>query len=107
MIQHSALGRAGHGTIVLISALDVVEIRLLLGIVGCAELVCTLKHQVLQIVGKTGSLGRVVARTRTYGDVRLYARLLLIYRQINLKSVGQGVDACLHRVALNGLVVVG
>ena len=107
MIQHSALGRVGHGTIVLISALDVVEIRLLLSIVGCAELVGALKHKVLQIVGKTCSLGRVVARTRTYGYVRLYARLLLIYRQINLKSVGQGVDACLHRVALYGLVVVG
>ena len=107
MIQHSALGRVGHGTVVLISALDVVEIGLLLSIVGCAELVGSLKHKVLQIVGKTCSLGRVVARTRTHGYVRLYARLLLIYRQINLKSVGQGVDACLHRVALNGLVVVG
>ena len=51
--------------------------------------------------------GRVVVRTRTHGYVRLYARLLLVYRQINLKSVGQGLDACLHRVALNGLVVVG
>ena len=107
MIEALALCRVCHGAIMLVTALYVVKVRLLLGCVRRTENIRSLKHQVLKVMCKTRCLGRVVARAGAHGDVSLDARLLLVDRQINLQSVRQGVDACLHRVALHGLVVVG
>ena len=73
-----ALSRVGQLAIALISVSDFVEIRLLLGRVCGAELLGSLEHQVLQIVGKTGSFGRVVSGTCLYCDVCLQTRLLLV-----------------------------
>ena len=78
MISLLALCRVGQLAVALISACDFVEIRLLLGVVDGAELLGSLEHQVLQIVGKTGCLGRVVSGTCLDGDISLQTRLLLV-----------------------------
>ena len=78
VISLLALRRVGQLAVALISASDFVEIRLLLGVVGGAELLGSLKHQVLQIVGKTGCLGRVVSGTCLDGDISLQTRLFLV-----------------------------
>ena len=62
----------------LVSASDLIEVRLLLLHVGGAEMGGALEHQMLQIVSQTGGLGRVVSRTCLHGDVSLQARLLLV-----------------------------
>ena len=107
MIEALALCRVCHGAIMLVTALYVIKVRLLLGCVRRTENIRSLKHKVLKVMCKTRCLGWIVARACAHGDVSLDARLLLVDRQINLQSVRQGVDACLHRVALHGLVVVG
>ena len=90
----------------LVAAGNLVEQRFLgLGIVG-AELLGTLKHQVLQIVSQTGGLGGVVLGTRAHGDVGLDARLLLVDGQIHFQSVVESVDAALHGIACNRLILV-
>ena len=78
VISLLALCRVGQLAVALISACDFVEIRLLLGVVDGAELLGSLEHQVLQIVGKTGCLGRVVSGTCLDGDISLQTRLFLV-----------------------------
>ena len=56
-----ALGRVGELAILLVARLYFVEERLFGGVVGGAELLRALKHQVLQIVGQTCGLCRIVA----------------------------------------------
>ena len=78
MVSLLALRRVGQLAVALISASDFVEIRLFLCVVCGAELLGSLEHQVLQIVGKTGCFGRVVSGTCLYCDVCLQARLFLV-----------------------------
>ena len=75
------------------ASLDVVEQRLFCGIVGCAEMSGALKHQVLEIVCKTRCLGWVVAASGAHCDIGLYAWLLLVYSEIDLHTVVEGVDS--------------
>ena len=74
------------------SGADVVEQRLLLFIIRGAEVSCSLKHQVLEIVGKSCCLGRVVAATCSHGDVSKNTRLLLVDGQIDLQPIVEGVN---------------
>ena len=101
----SLLG-VGHLAVALVALLYLVEVGLLLGVVGGAKLLGSLKHKVLQIVSQTGGLGWVVARTGAHGDVGLDAWFLLVYTQIHFQTIVKRVDATLHGVALHGLVLV-
>jgi hypothetical protein len=65
-----------------------------------------LEEHVLQVVRKTGRRGRVVLATGPGCDVRLHPRLVLVLAQVDLETVGQGVDAHLHRVVGNARVLV-
>ena len=78
VISLLALCRVGQLAVALISASDFVEIRLFLGMVCGSELLGSLEHQMLQIVGKTGCFGRVVSGTCLHCDVCLQTRLFLV-----------------------------
>ena len=106
MVSLAALCRVCHAAVLLVAVLDVVEIRLFLGVVDGAEFLCPLEHQVLQIVCESCCFGRVVAATGAHGDVGLDARLLVVYRQVDFQTVVEGVDAGVHRVTWHGLVLV-
>ena len=60
----------------------------------------------LEVVSKTSCLGRVVLGTCTHSDKGLNARLLVQNRHIDLKSVVEGVDASIHRVAIDTLIAL-
>ena len=105
-VGQTALLRVGELAVGLVAGLDGVEQRLLCRIVRRAERCRALEHDVLQIVCQTGCLGRVVAASGAHGDVGLYARLLLVHRQIHFQAVVERVDACVHQVAADGLILV-
>ena len=67
---------------------------------------CALKHKVLEIVGKTRCLGRVVAAAGAHCYIGLDARFLLVDGHIHLHTVVKGINPRLHEVALNGLILV-
>ena len=93
-------------TIGLVALFDVSQQRSLsLGIVR-SELDGALEHQVLQIMGQTCRLCRVVLRTGPHGDIRLNPRPLLIHRQIHLQSVVQRIDPRLHQIPRNLSILV-
>ena len=103
-VDGGALCLVGLGAVHLEECLNLVEQGLLLGVVLCAEVLGALEHQVLEVVGKAGSLSGVVLATHTHGDVGLYARSLLIYGEVHLQSIVQCVDTALHGVAVDCLV---
>ena len=97
----------GQFAILLVAACDIVKIRLLSSRVGGTEQLGALEHQMLQIMGQTCCLGRVVARTSAHSYISLNAGLLVVHRQINLQSVVECVDAGLHHIArYSGVLVV-
>ena len=104
VILRLALFRVGHGAVCLIHVLYGVEQRSLLFSVRRSEAFRSLEHQVLQIVCQSCRLSRVVAASGAHGYVGLYARFLLVYRQIYLQSVVQSVYSCRHRVTFHRLV---
>ncbi len=106
MVCLLSLSRVGKFAVSLVSTLYVVEIRLLFLHVGGTELSRSLKHQVLQIVGKTSCFCRVVTATGAHGDVGLDARLLVVHRQVNLQTIVESVDAGVHRIARHCLILV-
>ena len=71
-----------------------------------AEVGSAFEHQVLQVMGQSRCLGRVVARSCAHGDVRLDAGLLVVDAQIDRQTVFQRVDTGLHRVVGHTLVSV-
>ena len=97
----SAQGFVGDGAVFLVPLFDVGKERSLCLGVGGSKLACALEHQVLEIVGQTRRFGRVVLRTRAYGNVRLYAGFLLVDGKVNFESVLQRVDACRSGIALD------
>ena len=101
-----ALLRVGERAVVLVLSLDGVEQWLLCRIVGGSESLCPLKHQVLQIVSQPGGLGRVVAASGAHGDVGLYARLLVVDREVNRQAVVKFVYPRLHHVAVHRLILI-
>ena len=74
--------------------------------IGCSEQFRTLEHQVLQIVGQSCGLRRVVLRTRPHGYICLDTGFLLIDGEIHSQSVVKRIDAGFHHVARNGGVLV-
>ena len=102
VVQHAATLGILHEAILLVAGLDGVEKGLLGGIVACAVLLGALEHQVLQVMGQTGGLGRIVARTGAHGDMGRDARALVVLAEEDLKAVAQGVTLCSHRVTRDG-----
>ena len=86
--------------------LDLIQKRLLSSIVGCSELLASLEHKVLEVVGESGCLGRVVLTSDLYCNVGLDARGLLVYTHIHLQSVVKGVHLCTQRVVCHSLILV-
>ena len=95
----------GYGAIFFVALLNLIQQGSLSLGVCSAKLLCTLEHEVLQVVCQTSCLGRVVLRTCTHSDVSLNARLLFVNREIDLQTVVEGIDARLHGVAVHTFVV--
>ena len=86
--------------------LNLVQKRsLCFGIVRAVQL-RSLEHDVLEIVSQSRRFSRVVSASRANGDVSIDTRCLLVHREINFQPVRQRVDACLHQVTGNGLILV-
>lgn len=71
-----------------------------------AELLRALEHQVLEVVGETRGLGRVVLASYLHGDECLDSWFLVIDAQVHLQTVVKCVDSCLGRVSVHLLVFV-
>ena len=71
-----------------------------------AVFICSLEHKVFEVMRKAGIVGRVAFTAGFHCYKGLYARGILIDCHIHFKSVFEGVDAHIHRVARNGLVSV-
>ena len=84
----------------------IIEQRFLLGVVGCAEMCGAFKHQMLEIMGKSRCLGRVVAASGANCNICLNTRFLLVDGHIYLHAVVEGINSRLHKIALNCLIPV-
>ena len=93
MIQDFALFRVGYIAVFLKSVLDVFEQWSFLGVVGCAEMCCTLEHKMFEVVGKTCCLSRVVTAAGTHSNISLDTWFLLVYGEVNLHSVVKSVNS--------------
>ncbi len=105
-VDRLALLRVGRAAVDLEELFDLVEQRLLGGVVLRAEPLGALEHQMLEVVGQTGRLDRVILRAHPHGDIGLDARLLAVDRHVDLQSVVERVDAGLQRIARDALVLV-
>ena len=85
---------------------DLVEKRFFRSIVGRSEVLRALEHQVLEIVGETGSLRRVVLSSYLYRDVGLDAGCLLVYAHVDLQAVVERIDLRSERIVFHSLVLV-
>ena len=101
-----ALGLVGGLAVNLEETFDLVKHRFLRGVVRSAELLRAFEHQVLEVVGQTGGLGRVVLSADADGDVGLDAGRLLIDAHVDLQSIRKGVDPRFHRIARYRFVLV-
>ena len=101
---------AGHGVggdaVHLKQLLNLVEQRLLGGIVGGAELLGAFEHKVFEVVSEAGGFGGVVLGTYAHGDVGLDTRFFMVLCHENLQTVGESVDFGLQRVAIDGAILV-
>ena len=105
MVQVQAGLRVRQGAVHLEQAVDGREHRLLGLVILRAELFGALEHHVLQVVGETGVVGRVVLAARADGHVGLDAGLVLVDGHVHGQAVLQGVDPRIERIALDGLVL--
>ena len=83
-----------------------IEKRLFRFVIHGSILLCSLEHEVFQVVRQTGSFGRVVLATNTHGNVCLDTRSFLVDGHIDLQSIVQGIDLGVQRVIGNGGVIV-
>ena len=97
--------RVRQGAVHLEQAVDGREQGLLGLVVLRAELLGALEHHVLQVVGETGVVSRVVLAACADGHQGLDAGLVLVDAHVHGKSVLQGVDLRIERIARNGLVL--
>ena len=86
---------------------NLVKQRLLLLPVLGAEVFGTLEHEVLEVVGQSGSFGWVELAARPGGDCHLDFRCLPVDGHVHLQTVVQSVDARVNRVVRDGFVGVG
>ena len=98
VIPNLALCRVCHVAILFVKFLNLLQIRAFCLVVGSTKLIRSFKHNVFKVVCQACCFSRVVAATRTHGNVSLNAWFLFIYTDIDFQPVVEGVDACLHRV---------
>ena len=98
--------RVGQFTVLLVALFNVSQQWSLLRRVSHTELARPLEHDMLQVMGQARGLCRVVLRTRSYSDKRLYTRLFLVYTKVHLQTVIQRVDACRGKVTFYRLILV-
>ena len=85
---------------------DGIEKRLFRFVIHRSILLCTLEHEMFQIMRQTGSFGWVVLATHTHGNVCLDAWSFLVDGHIDLQAIVQGVDLGVQRVIGDGGVIV-
>ena len=107
MIYRSPLSLVACGPVLLEQSLNLVKHRLFGGVVGSSEALGALEHQVLEIVGKTGSLTGVILASDLDSYVGLDSGGLLVYGHIYFQPVVKGVDFGVLRIPLHSLVFVG
>ena len=105
VVQVQAFLRVLQGAVHLEQAVDGRKHRLFGLIVLRAELLGSLEHHVLEVVGETGIVGRIVLAARADGDVGLDPGLVLVDGHIHFQAVVQGVDLRLEGIALHGLIL--
>ena len=105
MVQGEALVVVLQGAVHLKETVDGREHRLLGLVVLGAELLGTLEHHVLEVVGEAGVVGGVVLAARPDGDIGLDAGFVLVDAHIHFQAVGKGVDLRLERISLHGLIL--
>ena len=98
MVMRLALFGVGDGTVLFVEALDLVEIGLFSSIILRAELLGTLEHEVFEVVGEAGGLLGVVLAANAHCDESLDAGFFLVDGHVNLETVVEGVDLCVHRI---------
>ena len=106
MIECGTFGLVGSLAVNLKESLYLIEKRLLGLVIRCSEILSTLKHQMLEIVGKSGGFGGVVLSTHAHCYIRLYTRLILVYGHVDLKTVGKCVEFGFQRVVGYGSVLI-
>ena len=95
-----------HGHPVLLEqGLDFVKQRLLRCIIRGTELRGALEHKVLEVMGETCGLGRVILAPDLHCDVGLDARGLLVDGHEHFQTVVKGVNFGVLRIVLDGLVL--
>ena len=104
VIPNLALCRVCHVAILFVKFLNLLQIRAFCLVVGSTKLIRSFKHNVFKVVCQACCFSRVVAATRTHGNVSLNAWLLFIYTDVDFQPVVEGVDACLHRVVGHAFV---
>ncbi len=103
-IEFLAFLRVGKCPIHLIKGICRFQERFFRLIILCAKLLCPLEHHVLQVVGQTGVVCRIVFPTGTYHDKSLNTRSIFIHRQIHLESVVKSINPGLHGIPLHALI---
>ena len=106
MVDRQPLLGIGLGAVHFKQAVDGLEHRLFGRVVLGTETLGALEHHVLEVVGETGIVGGIVLAARADGHVGLDAGLVLVDGHVHFQAVGEGVDLCLHRISLHGLVLV-
>ena len=104
-------GLAGSGVlsnaILLKEGFYLIEKRFLGGIVGGSEAFRSLEHKMLEVMGQTGSLERVVLGAHLYGYVGLDAGSFLVYAHIDLEAVVERIDLGSEGIPLHRLEMMG
>ena len=97
-----------HGDAVLLEeGFDLIEKRFLGGIVGGSKAFRSLEHEMLEVMGQTGSLERVVLGAHLHGYVGLDAGSFLVYAHIDLEAVVERIDLGSEGIPLHRLEMMG
>ena len=106
VVQCHPLCRIRFDPIDLEEVTNLVKHWLLSFIVRGSEMLCTLEHQVFQIMGETRSLMRIILASYPDCDIGLDARGLLVDGHVDFESIVEGVDLSLEGITLDSFVLV-
>ena len=85
---------------------DGIEKRLFRFVIHRSILLCTLEHEMFQIMRQTGCFGRVVLATYTHGNVSLDARSFLVDGHVDFQTIVQCIDLCVQRIIRNRSILI-